>query len=535
MLSNAILYNKLGTSFYKTAQRIQTSSQPILRELSVLVYNHPPLVPPDPSDPSVPSQTSIGDLEPLMETLQLLMSTQDIQNSTNLILDPDPLSSLFNFELPRIKPLPPPPSPLPPPPPKPKVLKKKRPLKVTEPIPLDASSGFRAPRTRRALAAVAAFEAEAGVEPEPEPELQSPAELEPGTTGAISEPPKKRRRPSTMPGQAESPPMVTDVDSQGLFKMFDAGWILPAGQRRGGRQPVERVPPLPKKKKTGKSLFYCVFLSIERCHEDRGTSKLSMFSTNASENQTLNDIPGPSGLSVEEKAEMDVGLKVTSGTSAVPPHMHVQTEADLGANEQMEVSMVLDTPEKYREEETETQLQAEPAPGLQVEPHEPRPEITGLDEEREDTQSELEARIAKIPIRPNTKINLENGKIVVEELDTPKIRREKARRRKAEKAAAAAAAAAAQGAPKVEVENIQDDESDLSSLSDLESERGDDGDDDKPVIQGEEATSKMTPEVQVAAARRVPRGPAALITTGPALVVLEPERRLEGGTLGALA
>jgi NuA3 HAT complex component NTO1 len=121
----------------------------------------------------------------------------------------------------------------------------------------------------------------------------------------------------------------------------------------------------------------------------------------------------------------------------------------------------------------------------------------------------------------------------VEELDTPKIRREKARRRKAEKAAAAAAAA--QDAPKVEVENIQDDESDLSSLSDLESERGDDGDDDKPVMQGEEATSKMTPEVQVAAARRVPRGPAALITTGPALVVLKPERRLEGGTLGALA
>jgi hypothetical protein len=261
VLSNAILYNKPGTSFYKAAQRLQTSSRPILQELSSLVYNHPLLAPPDPFDPSIPSQTSIGDLEPLMETLQLLTSTQDIQDNTNLILDTDPLSSLFSFELPRLKP-PPSPSPSPPPPPpKLKVPKKKRPLKGTEPGPLDTSPGFRAPRTRQALAAAAAFEAEAGIEPEP----QTGAELELGTasvTEVVSEPPKKRRKPSTMPGQAESPPMVTDVDSQGLFKMFDAGWILPSGQRRGGRQPVERAPPLPKKKKTGKSIYFTLFFII---------------------------------------------------------------------------------------------------------------------------------------------------------------------------------------------------------------------------------------------------------------------------------
>jgi len=194
-----------------------------------------------------------------MQTLQLMTSTQDIQDNINLIIDADPLSALFNFELPRTKPLPPPPpSPSPPPPSKPKVSKKKRAPKTTEPSPLDTSPGFHAPRTRRALAAVAAFEAEAGVEPEP----HTIADLEPGTTlnsEAVSEPPKKRRRTSTMPGQVDSPPMVTDVDSQGLFKMFDAGWILPAGQRRGGRQPVERVPPLPKKKKTGKSFCYVMF------------------------------------------------------------------------------------------------------------------------------------------------------------------------------------------------------------------------------------------------------------------------------------
>ena len=131
-------------------------------------------------------------------------------------------------------------------------------------------------------------------------------------------------------------------------------------------------------------------------------------------------------------------------------------------------------------------------------------------------------------------INLENGKIIVQELDTPKIRREKARQRKAEKAAAAAAA---QSAAKAEVAAIRDDASDLSSLSDLESERGDDngGGNEKPVIPGEEITSKMTPEVPVVATRRVPRGPAALITTGSALILLEPGERLEGGTLGTLA
>ena len=30
------------------------------------------------------------------------------------------------------------------------------------------------------------------------------------------------------------PELVEDVDSQGSFKMFDAGWILPTGQKRGG-------------------------------------------------------------------------------------------------------------------------------------------------------------------------------------------------------------------------------------------------------------------------------------------------------------
>ncbi|KAG1823125.1 hypothetical protein EV424DRAFT_1321511 [Suillus variegatus] len=485
VLSNAILYNKPGTSFYKTAQRIQISSQPILQELNSLAYNHSPLTPPDPSDSSVLSQVSIGDLEPLMETLQLLTSTQDIQDNTNLLLHTDPISSLFSFELPLVKPPPPPaPAPSPPPPPKSKVSKKKRIPKIVEPGPLDTSPGFRAPRTRRAHAAAAAFEAEAGFEPEP----QSTAEPEPGVIEGdqkvASEPPKKRRRQSAMPGQAETPPMVTDVDSQGLFKMFDAGWILPSGQRRGGRQPVERAPLPPKKKKM-----------------DRGMSRLSVFSTNASDNQTLDEISGPSGLSVEEKVEMDVKSGVMSEASAAAPDMDAQAELDHGINEEMEAPMALDIPEKHQEEEPERQL---------------------------------EARIAKIPVRPNTKINVENGKIVVEELDTPKLRREKARQRKAEKAAAAAAAAAAaQGIPqanaeipKTNVGTTQDDVSDLSSLSELDSDT-----DEKPVTRGEATTSNTIPDVKLVGTRQLQRAPANLVTAGKALVVLEPGKQLECGTL----
>ncbi|KAG1739043.1 hypothetical protein EDB19DRAFT_871624 [Suillus lakei] len=517
VLSNAILYNKPGTSFYKTAQRIQISSQPILQELTPLTYKHLPLAPLDPSDSSVLSQTSIGDLEPLMETLQLLTSTQDIQDNINLLLDADPISSLFNFELPRIKPPPPPPpAPSPPPPLKFKVPKKKRLLKTTEPGPLDTSPGFRAPRTRRALAAAAAFEAEAGFEPE----YQYTAEPELGATEVdqkvSAEPPKKRRRQSAMPGQAETPPMVTDVDSQGLFKMFDAGWILPTGHRRGGRQPVERAPLPPKKKKM-----------------DRGTSRLSVFSTNASENQTLDEIPGPSGLSVEEKAEMDVEPGVTFEANAAVLDTDAQAELGLGTNEETVASMVLDIPEKHQEEETERQLlpEREQEQEQEVQPHAIlQPEATELEEDREETRSELEARIAKIPIRPNTKINVENGKIVVEELDTPKLRREKARQRKAEKAAAAAAAQgilqAKVEAPKPNVETTQDDASDLSSLSELDSDT-----DEKPVRRGKTTTSSTIPEVQFIGTRQPQRAPATFITTGKALVVLEPGKQLEGGTL----
>ena len=125
------------------------------------------------------------------------------------------------------------------------------------------ASGSRPPKTRRALAAAAAFETEA-ISPQhtPAPDeeegdiiIEPPAENEGehatrelGTEVRQLKYPR-RRIPFVLPGQSEIPPMVDDVDNQKSFKMFDAGWILPPDQKRGGRAPVERKPLPPPKKR----------------------------------------------------------------------------------------------------------------------------------------------------------------------------------------------------------------------------------------------------------------------------------------------
>ena len=208
---------------------MQTTVQPILEELVSLRHQHPH---------ADNAEDSIGDFEAPLEALRLLVSQEQIQDVVNLILETDPLTSLFDYELGRIKPPPPPPLP------KPKPGKKKgaKASKAAEPGALDTAPGFRAPRTRRAHAAAAAFEAEAvgGVVSEQIQEVQ-----EAGAGEATKKPTKLRT--------AGQPELVEDVDSQGSFKMFDAGWILPTGQKRGGRQGVERqlLPPPKKRMRTG--------------------------------------------------------------------------------------------------------------------------------------------------------------------------------------------------------------------------------------------------------------------------------------------
>ncbi|KAH7914590.1 PHD-zinc-finger like domain-containing protein [Hygrophoropsis aurantiaca] len=419
VLSNAILYNKPGTTFYKAAQRIQISCRPILQDISHLTYDHPPL------PPALNSrQITIGDLEPPLEALQLLTSSEIIQEHTNLVLSDDPLTSLFNYELGRLKPPPPPP-----PPKQPKGTKRK--AKPNDPGSLDVSPGFRAPRTRRSAAAASALEAEAN-------ERVAVEER------ALAKPKgqKWRRGPTTLPGQSEVPPMVDDVDNQGSFKMFDAGWILPSGQRRGGRQPMERQP-LPKKIRV-----------------DRGGSKLSALSTHLSDSQVMEATPqyegsaGPSGLTVTEKAGVAMAMANESEKSV---------QASRKENETM------------------------------------RP-------------------ILPVIANPNTKIISEHGRLIIEELDTPAIRREKARLRKAEKRRENA-----EVIPQIQpMDAVNGDESDLSSLSDLESEQGRD-------VPNQEGTTNRLGEQRRSFAK-LPKAIGSAVVN-PDVVVVKKDTLLERGTL----
>lgn len=123
--------------------------------------------------------------------------------------------------------------------------------------------------------------------------------------------------------------------------------------------------------------------------------------------------------------------------------------------------------------------------------------------------------------------------VIIEELDTPAIRREKnmaRKRRKAElekKRQGEAAAAAAAAASKVELVDV----SDLSSLSSVTNEEDrmadfkDDGDDESDYEEGD--TSKMV--VSAADARKAAQN-AGL---GPATLRVKENEVLEGGTLGA--
>ncbi|KAF8899172.1 PHD-zinc-finger like domain-containing protein [Infundibulicybe gibba] len=277
VISNAMLYNKPGTPFFKAATRIRTASQSILNELDSLS-----LPPPDPivdGGTVAEWRSTTGDLEPPIEVLDLLLTTDAIKADLPIILNQEPILSLFDYELAQAKP-PPPPSPVAPrKPAKPKRDRKaelelknvvtemdggigKTPAEVQ--AALDFSPGFRAPRTRGAMAAVI-----------------SSSNSNPGSGKR-----GKKRAPGALPSRSVVPPMVDDIDNQKSFMMFERGWIFPPDHRRGGRAPVDRQPVAPPKK---------------RQKTDAGTSRLSVLSTAASENQTHQDTipvdhtePGPS-------------------------------------------------------------------------------------------------------------------------------------------------------------------------------------------------------------------------------------------------
>ncbi|KAI0765639.1 hypothetical protein BD413DRAFT_637686 [Trametes elegans] len=283
VVSNAMTYNQPSTPFYKTALRIQTSLPTILADLDRTLSIRPTpkveapecgqlspdlptdkeaVIPPSPPEQIPPDQAPplVGDLEPPLEILDLLISEELVRQDTDVVMTSAPIQSLLNYEMPNIRP------PAPPPPaPKPKVKPTKKKPKYDRKTALerkrlerlralDSSPGFRAPRTRAAMAAAAAFEAEAtGNSDAPgtdngEPSSAS-ATAEDGAGPSRSERSARKPRRSAVPPSQDVTLAVQDVDRRKSFAMFEHGWILPPSQKRGGRAPVERQPLPPPRKR----------------------------------------------------------------------------------------------------------------------------------------------------------------------------------------------------------------------------------------------------------------------------------------------
>ncbi|TFY65289.1 hypothetical protein EVJ58_g2074 [Rhodofomes roseus] len=288
--TNAMLYNKPGTTYHKTAQKVLGAAEPIMAELDKLIFrpsiNHASATDDGTQDsdameedgpPSSPPRPAVGDLEPPVELLDLILSEDAIKDDIDLVLGKPPLDALFSYELPKEKP--------PPPEPEPKPVKvkinRKLILERKRRERLDASPGFRALRSRRSSANLTQPEAEvpeATVEeaqPEAGPSTQllepdvSPEE-EPETPAKVGRPRKKHviAEPGKIPAE-----MVEAVDNQQSFKMFDKGWILPPDQVRGGRQRQRPVPQPTPTKKRGKGV--------------RGKSLLAAPTSTPAENETL--------------------------------------------------------------------------------------------------------------------------------------------------------------------------------------------------------------------------------------------------------
>lgn len=256
-------YNKSDSPIYRAASRIKAQAIHFLQELQQTVRHIPA---------KSPEIGHVGDLEPAFSVLNLLLSSDTIDDDLNIILDKDPLSSLFAYEFEKLKPPPPPP---PPPPPKPpraprdrKAEAERRKQRLQENI---ASASVI--KTRRGVAKAEAFEAEAnatGTVSSPNSkddslDMEADADALSSTDARSSKGGKRKKRPPiVLPGQADIPPVVEDVDKQDSFKRFDEGWILPSGSRRGGRAAPEKpdLPPPRKKQRTGLSVsqFQCCYI-----------------------------------------------------------------------------------------------------------------------------------------------------------------------------------------------------------------------------------------------------------------------------------
>ncbi|KAI0047385.1 hypothetical protein FA95DRAFT_1589126 [Auriscalpium vulgare] len=576
VLDNATLYNKHGTTYYKTAARIKAAALPILTaldDMTTSAKSEVTLPAANASADSVhPEEASssthlVGNLEPPLQILSLLASMA-IDSEFEFILTSHPLQYLFSYEFPELKPPPPPP------PPKPrrdrkkaererrvataqaaaaqraaiahaqKVEAERQELEAAEARDiqekLNASSGFRGPpRTRRA----SKYEAEVteGIDAAPassaqgdevHPEAIAEASTEGGSAEVTASKRKKHKRlPIELPGHGE-PPVVSDVDPKSSFKNFDKGWILDVGTRRGGRVPIERGPLPPPKKRAkhgpaptvetpassstveaqypqpteakpgsiaeGEPLLTARSEVDEPMAVDEQQADEPISSAQAHEDEPLPSAQAQADHSTqaeddEPMQEETMPLAQSEGDDPTPPdHLEVEPmstdqaqedepippaqlqEADEVASTEPSQAgdpppVAADVPEVTMEEAV-SEVSPIPAPSIAASSP---PSALADDRQPSATESaivpqSIDLADLQIELEPNEVLRKDpDGKLVIEELDTPITRRQKAQRKKAKFVAAQAEAGPSRIAG-------LDGDSELSSLSEMESDSDDD-------------------------------------------------------------
>ena len=198
-------------------------------------------VPPEPVEELLPQKIeepdtqsllpAVGDLEPPLEILNLLLNPDAIEADLSYELATDPISSLFAFELgvekakPEVEALLPstpprvilPPSAKPPP----RIRKGKK----------DRTAEYAARNLRRgAEKAARRAKAEAA---------SGPAPTSANTSSDSSTTPRPPKPQSEYPAVVDS---ADGLDKRSTFALFESGWILPADQKRNGRK---APPPIP--------------------------------------------------------------------------------------------------------------------------------------------------------------------------------------------------------------------------------------------------------------------------------------------------
>ena len=301
VIDNAIKYNKYDTQYYKVATRLRALSKVVLPQLNDVVVPRNFQGPApffevdredvDPSAQYAEASNSLGDLEPPLRNIELLFSNEAIREHEDmkfLLDDQEPISSLLTYDLgvPKRIEASPPPSPSPPQLPPPPLSSAPAPTKgkgkgksrkggntpvftmdVEQFTVLDSTPGFRAPVSRvqegenegqADWSPIFWVNPETGSEhPDAGPPIESKGKKSKGK-GKANAAAAPNHIPAPGSNELEQEPhLIETIDKQQSFKMFNEGWILPPDQKRGGRTKVERLPPLPSKRKK-----QCLYLSF---------------------------------------------------------------------------------------------------------------------------------------------------------------------------------------------------------------------------------------------------------------------------------